>query len=71
VHSDVLNISKLSAGFITLVTANFSPYEEAKNAVRMFRDEVSARRIVLGTSQWTRSTSGTCVATAAGSSRSS
>jgi signal transduction histidine kinase len=43
----VLNVSKLSAGLITLVTADFSPFEEVKNTVRMFRDEVSARGLVL------------------------
>jgi signal transduction histidine kinase len=44
---DVLNVSKLSAGLITLVTAAFSPYEEVKNTVRMFRDEVSARGLTM------------------------
>lgn len=43
----MLNVSKLSAGLITLVTADFSPHEEVKNTVRMFRDEVASRGIVL------------------------
>jgi signal transduction histidine kinase len=43
----VLNVSKLSAGLITLVTADFSPYDEVKNTVRMFRDEVAARGLEL------------------------
>jgi signal transduction histidine kinase len=40
-------VSKLSAGLITLVTADFTPCEEVMNTVRMFRDEASARGIVL------------------------
>jgi signal transduction histidine kinase len=44
---DVLNVSKLSAGLITLVTGEFAPWDEVRNTVRMFRDEVSARGLVL------------------------
>jgi hypothetical protein len=40
-------VSKLSAGLITLVSDDFSPFEEVKNAVRVFRDEVSARGLTL------------------------
>jgi signal transduction histidine kinase len=47
VLADVLNVSKLSAGLITLVTADFAPFEEVKNTVRMFRDEVSARGLTM------------------------
>jgi hypothetical protein len=43
----VLNVSKLSAGLITLVEQDFSPFDEVKNTVRMFRDEVSARGLTL------------------------
>jgi signal transduction histidine kinase len=47
ITDDVLNVSKLSAGLITLVEQDFSPLEEVKNTVRMFRDEVSARGLHL------------------------
>jgi hypothetical protein len=43
----VLNVSKLSAGLIALVKQDFSPFDEVKNTVRMFRDEVSARGLTL------------------------
>jgi signal transduction histidine kinase len=44
---DVLNVSKLTAGLITLVEADFRPYDEVYNVVRMFRDEVAARGLQL------------------------
>jgi signal transduction histidine kinase len=47
ITDDVLNVSKLSAGLITLVKQDFSPLVEVKNTVRMFRDEVSARGLTL------------------------
>jgi hypothetical protein len=47
ITDDVLNVSKLSAGLITLVERDFSPFVEVKNTVRMFRDEVSARGLSL------------------------
>jgi signal transduction histidine kinase len=40
-------VSKLSAGLVTLNPSDFSPRQEAKNTVRMFRDEVSARGLQL------------------------
>jgi signal transduction histidine kinase len=43
----VLNVSKLSAGLVLLNHGDFSPCQEAKNTVRMFRDEVSARGVQL------------------------
>jgi signal transduction histidine kinase len=45
--ADVLNVSKLNAGLVTIVNADFVPCEEVKNAVRMFKEEVAARDIQL------------------------
>jgi signal transduction histidine kinase len=40
-------MSKLSAGLINLVMADFMLWDEVKNTVRMFRDDVNARGVVL------------------------
>jgi signal transduction histidine kinase len=45
--SDVLNVSKLTAGLISLVKAEFHAHSEVYNVIRMFRDEVSARGLQL------------------------
>jgi signal transduction histidine kinase len=43
----VLNVSKLSAGLMTLNPADFAPCNEVMNTVRMFRDQVAARGVQL------------------------
>jgi hypothetical protein len=44
---DVLNVSKLKAGLIMIDVADFSPWDDIQNTVRMFREEASAHDVDL------------------------